>query len=87
MANTKSAKKAVRSQARKAIFNLRRKRSFREAQLEVKKAVASNDSKSANELLPNAYKQIDKASKTKAISKNAAARYKSRLAKLVSSIS
>lgn len=86
MANTKSAKKAVRSQARKALYNLRRKRNFKEAQLEVKKAVSENDSKTAAELLSKAYKQIDKAAKGKTISKNAAARYKSRLAALVQTI-
>lgn len=86
MANTASAKKAIRSQAKKTVYNLRRKRAFRDVQLEVKKAVDSNDKKKAEELLPLAYKQIDKAAKTNAISKNAAARYKSRLAVLVSSI-
>lgn len=86
MANLKASKKAIRSQARKRTYNLRRLKAYREAQKEVKEAVAANDKKKAQELLPKAYKKIDKAAKGNAISKNAAGRYKSRLAKLVEAV-
>ncbi len=82
MANTKSAKKAIRQSERRRVFNLRRLRAMKAAIKEVKKLAAAKDSK-ALELLHVAYKAIDKAAKRGVIKKNTAARKKSRLAKLV----
>ncbi len=86
MANTSSAKKAIRSSAKKAVNNIRAKKTYKDARKAVLKAVVSKDKKAADSLLPVAYKAIDKAAKTKVIAKNAASRYKSRLATKVNSI-
>ncbi len=84
MANTKSAKKAVRSQATKKKYNDRAKTGYKEARKALLDEVAKGDLKKARENLSKAYKKIDKAAKTRAIHPNAAARYKSRLAKKLS---
>jgi small subunit ribosomal protein S20 len=78
----KSAKKAMRSSARKRVFNERRKKVMRDAVKDIKN-LAVKDSKSARENLAKAYQAIDKAAKRGVIKKNAAARKKSRLAKLI----
>ncbi|KKW38987.1 30S ribosomal protein S20 [Candidatus Kaiserbacteria bacterium RIFCSPLOWO2_02_FULL_54_13] len=81
MAITSSAKKAIRSSARKRVFNLRRKDALRDTAKELLKLLAAKDVKGAEKLLPSAYKAIDKACKTGVIKKNTAARKKSRLAR------
>ncbi len=86
MANTSSAKKAIRVAARKTVINLRHKRSYKEARKAVLDAVVAKDKKEATSLLPKAYKEIDKAAKTKVIHKNTAARYKSGLTKRVNAL-
>lgn len=86
MANTSSAKKAIRVSLRKQKVNLNRKRAFKDARKEVKKAIEKKDQKKALQLLPKAYKEIDKAAKTNVIHKSTAARYKSRLAAKVNSL-
>ncbi len=80
---TKSAKKVLRASARKKVFNDRRRRAMREAVKGVKKFVVEKKNKNAAELLPVAYKAIDKAAKRGIIKKNTAARKKSRLTLLV----
>ncbi len=80
MANTSSAKKAIRSSAKKAVNNIEHRKAFRDARKQVTKNIGTAKTP---ELLQSFYKQVDKAAKTNAISKNAAARYKSRLTKLV----
>lgn len=85
MSNTKSAKKAIRVSARKNVINLRTKRSYKTAVKDVKKALVKKDAKKAETDLSKAYKEIDKAVKKNVIHKNTAARYKSKLAKKVSS--
>lgn len=87
MANTSSAKKAIRVSARKTVVNLRRKRTVRDARKAVTDAVQSSDKKAAESALPKAYKEIDKATKVGLIHKNTAANYKSKLAAQVKSIS
>lgn len=76
MANTSSAKKAIRSQAKKSAKNLRHKQAFRDARKEVLKNAGS---KELNTFVAKFQKEVDKAAKVGAISKNAASRYKSRL--------
>ena len=76
MANTSSAKKANRAEARRRIFNLRRLKTMRDAVKDLQKSVDSKD-------LPKAYQAIDKAVKRGVIKKNTAARMKSRLSKKV----
>lgn len=79
---TKSAKKAIRVDERKRVFNLRRKKNIENAVHELKKLVKSKDAKLAKEALSKAYKAIDKAAKEKTIKKNTAGRKKARLAAL-----
>jgi len=86
MANTSSAKKAIRVSLRKNIINLRRKRQYKEARKDVIKAVESKDKKTAVSLLPQAFKEIDKAAKMNIIHKNTASRNKSQLARSVNTL-
>lgn len=85
MANTKSAKKAIRVTERRTTINKRVKAQFKTAIKAVKTAVEKGNKKDANELLATAYKKIDKAGKS-FLHKNTAARYKSRLASLVNKL-
>ena len=80
MAITSSAKKAIRSSARKHVFNLRRKDALRDTTKELMKKLAAKDAVGAEKLLPLAYKAIDKAMKRGVIKGNTANRKKSRLA-------
>ena len=83
MAITSSAKKAIRSSARKRVFNLRRKAALYDATKAVKKAVAAKDVTGAEKLLPAAYQAIDKAQKRGVLKGNTADRKKARLAAAV----
>ena len=76
---TSSAKKALRQSKRKKAFNDRRKRLYRDAVKEFKKAVAAKKFDKAKSLLPDVYKRLDKAAKSNTIAKNKASRTKSRL--------
>ena len=76
MANTSSAKKAHRAEARRRVFNMRRAKTMKDA---VKEFTKSKD----GALLSKAQQAIDKAQKRGLIKKNTAARMKSRLAKQV----
>lgn len=76
---TKGAQKAHRASERKRVFNVRRKSAMKDVTKEVQKAIAGGDTKKAKELLPTAYKAIDKAAKRGVIKDNTAARKKSRL--------
>ncbi len=80
MAITSSAKKAIRSAARKHVFNLRRKDALYDTTKSFMKALATKDVKGAEKLLPAAYKAIDKAMKRGVIKGNTADRKKARLA-------
>ena len=71
---TKQAIKKVRQDKRKAVYNMRRKKAYKEA---VKKFLK----KPTAEALRLAYKALDRASKTNVIHKNKASRIKSRLSK------
>jgi small subunit ribosomal protein S20 len=74
MAITSSAKKAHRASLKKHVFNLRRKEALGSATKAFSKAPGAEN-------LAAAYKAIDKAAKRNVISKNTAARKKSRLAR------
>jgi small subunit ribosomal protein S20 len=76
---TKSAKKAIRSSARKRIFNVRRSRALASAEKGVHKLVKLGSVKEAEQKLALAYKAIDKAAKRGVIKKNTASRKKARL--------
>lgn len=86
MANTSSAKKAIRVSARKRIINLRRNRQYKEDRKEVMKAVANKNKAEAEKLLPSAFKSIDKAAKGGVLHQNTADRYKAQLARMIKSL-
>lgn len=80
MAITKGAKKAIRSQERKRVFNVRTKRAMAGA-VKIAVSTAGQSRVDQHTALSAAYKAIDKAAKRGTIKKNTAARKKSRLAK------
>ena len=79
MAITKSAKKQIRADEKKAAFNLRRKRAMKAIIKEIDKLLVANKVDEAQKKLSEAYKIIDKAAKMNSIKKNNASRTKSRL--------
>jgi len=83
MPNTSSAKKALRQSARKRARNIRHKHMVAEVTKQLRKLVAAGKNEEAIALLPRAYKSIDKATKTRVLKQNTAARKKSRMARLV----
>ena len=78
MAIIKSAKKAIRSSARKHRFNLARKKTLTEVTKNFKKLVEAKKLAEAKKLLPAVYQAFDKAAKTGVIKANTASRKKSR---------
>ncbi len=82
----KSAKRNIRSSARKAVYNTRRSKAMKEVVKEVRTLVTAKDKKAAETLLSKAFKAIDKAAKGNTIKKNTASRKKSRLAKAIKKI-
>ena len=80
---TQGAKKAHRASERKRVFNMRRKRAMHDTVKAIRQAVEKGDTAKANELLPTAYKAIDKAAKRGVIKDSTAARKKSRLNKAI----
>ncbi len=87
MAITSSAKKVIRSSARKRVFNLRRMDTLRDTTKTLMKALAAKDVAGAEKLLPMAYKAIDKAMKRGVIKANTASRKKARLAAAIKRVS
>ena len=84
---TKSAKKALRQNVRGKIRNLKRKNAMKTLVKQTKKLAGAQKKEEAIKLLPELYKAIDKAAKRGIIKKNAAARKKSRLTKLIAKVS
>ncbi len=79
MAITKGAKKAHRSSLKKRVYNIRRKVALHDVVKTFKTHVADGALKEAEGRISSVYKAIDKAAKRGVISKNTAARKKSRL--------
>ena len=87
MANTKSAKKNIRSSARKKAHNDSWERRFKSAKKSLSKAIlAKEESKVIFEKFVALQKSLDKAAKEKTIHKNKANRVKSNYAKKVSAL-
>jgi small subunit ribosomal protein S20 len=80
MAITKNAKKAVRSSARKRVYNIRTKVKLHDAVKEFRGHALKGNAKEAEATLSKAYKALDKAAKKGVIKKNTASRKKARLA-------
>jgi len=79
---TRSAKKALRQSIRRREQNLSRKEAYKRVVKEVRRLANAGSNDDARKLLPQLYKALDKAAKTRAIAKNKARRLKSRLTKL-----
>jgi small subunit ribosomal protein S20 len=78
MPHSKQAKKRNRQSEERRIRNKAARTRMKNA---VKRVLAAQDPEQARAALPAAMKVIDKAAKTHAIHANAAARYKSRMAR------
>jgi small subunit ribosomal protein S20 len=76
----KAAKKSIRADEKKAVFNLRRNRTMKAIVKEVNDLISAGKVDEAQNKLPEAYKAIDKAAKMNTIKENTASRKKSRLA-------
>jgi small subunit ribosomal protein S20 len=79
MAITSSAKKALRSAAKKRVYNLRSKAAIDAPLKKFRKLIAEKKADEARALVGSIYQALDKAAQRKYIQKNAAARYKSRI--------
>lgn len=77
MANTASARKAIRVADRKRVFNDRRRKTMRRVIKQVKDLIREKKVDEAKALLPEAYKAIDKAVKRGVIKANTGSRKKS----------
>ena len=85
MPNTASAKKRLRQNEKIRLRNRSAKSAMRSQIRKVREAVQAGDSEKATAELRLAQKKLDKAASKNLIHKNAAARTKSRLVKLVKS--
>lgn len=86
MANMKNAKKKINVDIKKTVGNNNYSASMKTACKNVERAVDSKDKNKANENLKVAIKRIDKATSAGVITKNKAARSKSRLTKKVNEL-
>ncbi|MBI2096840.1 MAG: 30S ribosomal protein S20 [Candidatus Sungbacteria bacterium] len=82
---TQSAKKALRQSKRRAARNLTKKNAYKAAVKKARALALAGKTKEATAALSLAYKALDKAAKTNVISKNTAARKKSRLVRFIRS--
>lgn len=80
---TKSAKKALRQSERRRTRNIIKKGAYKAAVKKVRALAIAGNKKEVEAAVSLAYKALDKAAKTNVISKNTAARKKSRLVKFV----
>jgi len=83
MAITKSAKKALRQSLRRKNRNIQQKRKIKNLIKQIKSLVSQKKAGEAKKSLPQIYKLLDKAAKTRLIKKNMASRKKSRISKLI----
>jgi len=79
----KSAKKALRQSVRRRARNIQQTRKIKNLLKEVNKLALLKKYDEAEKLLPQVYKYLDKAAKTRLMKKNTTDRTKSRMAKLV----
>ena len=82
-----AGKKAMRSDVKKRVKNLRRSRTLKGLVKEVKGYISAGDKKKAQEKMPQVQKAIDKATKAGVLKKNTASRKKSRLSSAIKKIS
>lgn len=82
MANTASARKAIRVSDRKRVFNDRLRKTMRKAIKEIKDLVRAKEITQAKALTSAAYKAIDKAAKRGVIKQNTASRKKAYVSRI-----
>lgn len=82
-----AGKKAMRTDAKKRVKNLKRSVPMKELVKKTKEFVSAGDKKQAEAMLPKVQKAIDKAVKSGLLKKNTAARKKSRLVSSIKKIS
>jgi len=84
----KSAKKALDQGKKRRIRNIRKTKKIKNLLKEIRGLVSQKKIEQAKKLLPQVYKALDKAAKTRGlVKKNTASRKKSRIAKLVNKTS
>jgi len=83
MANTKSAEKRIRQNAKERERNRAHRSRLRTAVKRLRTVIESGDGAKAAELLPETLRTIDSIAQKRIIHKNTAARTKSRLTKAV----
>jgi small subunit ribosomal protein S20 len=86
MANTKSAKKNIRSSARKKAHNDKWEMKYKSARKSLSKAIAANEKESLRDKFVLLQKYLDKASKEKVIHKNKSNRVKSIYARKIAAL-
>jgi small subunit ribosomal protein S20 len=86
LANTPQARKRARQAEKHRLQNASQKSAMRTTIKSTRKAVASGDAKAAIAALNEASSKMDRLARKKVIHKNAAARYKSRLAASIKKI-
>ncbi len=79
----KSAKKYLRSSARKKAANDRNKKNVKESFKEIEKLLKDKKKDEVKKVLPRFYKAVDKAAKKGVIKKNTASRKKSRVSRMI----
>jgi len=82
MANSPSARKAIRVADRKRVFNDRRRKTMRKIIKQITDLVREDKIDEAKVLVPTAYKAIDKAAKRGVVEYNTASRKKSKLSRM-----
>lgn len=87
MANTRSAKKAVRRNARRTVINTTRRSRVRTFLRKVEEAIASGDAAAAQAALKAAQPEVMRGAQKGVLHKNTASRKVSRLAKRVKALS
>lgn len=83
MPNITAAKKSVRADKKKRVFNDRRRRAMRLAVKQFQTLIADKKTDEAQAMIPELYKAIDKAVKRGVIKANTGSRKKSRLIALL----
>jgi small subunit ribosomal protein S20 len=86
MAITKSAKKAARQNLRRKLKNIQKKTKIKDLIKEIRTFVSQKKIEEAKKRLSQVYKLLDKTAKMGLIKKNAAARKKARITKLINKI-
>ncbi|OGZ19001.1 MAG: 30S ribosomal protein S20 [Candidatus Nealsonbacteria bacterium RBG_13_42_11] len=80
---TKSAKKSQRHSLRRRSMNIQEKQKMKKILKEVASLISGKKKEEAKKILPQVYKALDKAVKSRLLKKNTASRKKSRITKAI----